>query len=416
VRIKKSFGDKSLDELMTRLSAARASAGGSPVQWHGFAFQLLIPVFESAVEFQGSVSETDRGELIRDAIFGAATETKFDREALLRHLRRAENSYLQKPPQKFILATSWTASPGLKMKPVRSDRAMVSFSPLSRTRLDREPIRNLVEKVMPFPVPEMLQVQAQVTARTPSGAFELGQHAVDYARGVWNFLINRRTAFRWSDTHKPVNELLPGPIHTVHTSRGKPALEIVWYELYRVDQLQLFGNGALLNKLEDTALKVRKWVRESDYARDIEHGFVRYTRALDSPDHATAFARLWTAIEYLADTSDHERLVRRIAFLSSHEERGFVDIVLRHMRDVRNGVVHVDASREHTDMRGGMEVYLFQLKVFAEWLLRFHLRNGRKYKTRASAVEFLDTPANPEELRRLIRLYRSVLRHRLKVI
>jgi hypothetical protein len=62
-----------------------------------------------------------------------------------------------------------------------------------------------------------------------------------------------------------------------------------------------------------------------------------------------------------------------------------------------------------------MEAYLFQLKEFAEWLLRFHLRNGRKYKTRASAVEFLDTPANPEELRRLISLYRSALRHRAKV-
>jgi hypothetical protein len=262
----------------------------------------------------------------------------------------------------------------------------------------------------------MLQVQAHVMARTPSGAFELGQHSVDYARGVWNFLINSRTHIRLFSVGppKPVNAIIPGPIHTVHTARGKLALEAIWYDLYRVDQVQLFRQDALLSKIEATAQTIRQCVRQSEYARDIEHGFVRYARALDTPDHAVAFARLWTTIEYLADTSDHDKLCRRIASLTKEHERGFVELVLWHMRDVRNGVVHVDASREFTDVREGMEVYLYQLKVFAEWLLRFHVRYRRRFKSRASAIEFLDLPASARELQRLIKLYRSALRRRSK--
>jgi hypothetical protein len=341
---------------MTRLNAARASRGGSPVRWHSFAPEVLIPVLESFVEFQGIVPEADRRHLIRDAVHKAATETTFDRKALEKNLKEAEDHYLRKQPQKFIIATSWTASPDLEMRRLRLRGATLSFAQ-SQANLDREPIRDVLERVVPFPLAEMLQVQARVTARTPSGALEIGLHCLDYARGVWNFLINRRTAYRLfsNSLQTPINRIVPGPIHTVHTLRGKLATETVWYELYRIDQVQLFCQQALLSKIEVTAQKIRRRISRSAYGRDIEHGFVRYTRALDTADHAVGFARLWTTIEYLADTSDHDNLIRRIAFLNNKEERSFVELMMRHLRDVRNGVVHVDASRERTDVREGIE-------------------------------------------------------------
>ena len=55
---------------------------------------------------------------------------------------------------------------------------------------------------------------------------------------------------------------------------------------------------------------------------------------------------------------------------------------------------------------------MYHLKIFAEWLLLFHVRSSHKYETRAAAAKVLDTPTNPEELKRLIKLYRSMLKHR----
>jgi hypothetical protein len=244
--------------------------------------------------------------------------------------------------------------------------------------------------------------------------FGIGLHCLDYAKGVWNFLINRRTAYRlfYSGLQTPMNRIVPRPFHTVHTLDGKLATETVWYELYRIEQVPLFCEGALFSKIEVTAQKIRLRLSRSAYGRDIEHGFVRYTRALDTPDHTVAFARLWTTIEYLADTSDHDNLIRRIAFLTNEKERSFVELMMRHLRDVRNGVVHVDASRERTDVREGIEAYLYQLMIFAEWLLLFHVRRSHKYARRAAAAKFLDTPTDPEELKRLLKLHRSMLRHR----
>jgi hypothetical protein len=290
-------------------------------------------------------------------------------------------------------------------------KTTVSFGQQGWGRLDRKPVSDLIKEVVPSPLPDMLQVRAHVSARTPSGAFELGQHSMDYARGVWNFLINRRTtALLFSSVpNRPVNEILPAGVHTVHTPNGKLAAKAIWVETYTVSQLRLYSGD--LPKIEAAAEKIRQRIRQSKYSEDIEHAFVRYTRALDIPDHATAFARLWTTIEYLADTSDHDTLIQRIAFLTTEKDRKFVDLVLRHMRDVRNGIVHIDQSRERTDIRGGMEAYLYQLRLFAEWLLLFHV-NATKYQSRKSAAEFLDTPSNPEQLRRLIRLYWQVLKRR----
>ena len=88
MRIKKSFGETSFDKYMTRLNAARDSTGGSPVRWHDFSPEMLIPVLESFVEFQGVVPEADRRDLISRAVYKAATETNFDRKALKNNLKR----------------------------------------------------------------------------------------------------------------------------------------------------------------------------------------------------------------------------------------------------------------------------------------------------------------------------------------
>jgi hypothetical protein len=413
VRIKKNNGEKSIDDVMTRLNAARASTGGSPVQRHGFALEVLVPVLESFIELHPSVPETDRRQVIRDGVLSAAAEAIFDRAVLKKHLERSEARYMQEPEQKFILATSWTAPPGSKTKRVCSGRATVSFSTSSRIHLDRAPIQARIEALTPRQALEMLQVRVHVTARTPSGAFEIGRHEVDYARGVWNFIINKGTSLSpfSMGPQQPINKILPGPIHTIHTSRGALATETVWYELHSPEQIPLIS-AAQIRIIEERAQMIHRRVMENAYRRDVQHAFVRYTRALDYVDHATAFIRLWTTIEYLANTSKFDELVRRILFLTGDAQQGFVETVLLHMRDVRNGLVHGDSPLKYTDMREGLEAYLFQLKVFAEWLLSFHLRSGRKHKTRASATEVLDTPTNKEELQRRIRLYRRVLTHR----
>jgi len=104
--------------------------------------------------------------------------------------------------------------------------------------------------------------------------------------------------------------------------------------------------------------------------------------------------------------SDYSRLIKRVAFLSPDRDRRFTCLLLEHLRDVRNGLVHAG------EVRSSIEAYLGQVKNVAELLLRYHFIRGSSYPSIAKAAEYLDTPADPEILKQRIRDYRRVLRLR----
>lgn len=130
----------------------------------------------------------------------------------------------------------------------------------------------------------------------------------------------------------------------------------------------------------------------------------RYTRALDEADSAIAFTRLWGVLELLTGTTGkYDLLVDRVAFLSEDGDRRFITLLLEHLRDVRNGLVHTDESRSN------VTTYLDQLKWMTELMLRYHLRNGKQYKTLSCAAQYLDTPTDRTLLARRLREYRRAL-------
>lgn len=81
-------------------------------------------------------------------------------------------------------------------------------------------------------------------------------------------------------------------------------------------------------------------------------------------------------------------------------------LVLEHLRDVRNHLVHEQGIKSNIDS------YLQQLKSITEVLIRFHLVRGREYPSLVLAAEFLDTPTDRQTLERRLRDYRRTLRKR----
>jgi len=93
--------------------------------------------------------------------------------------------------------------------------------------------------------------------------------------------------------------------------------------------------------------------------------------------------------------------------LFGDKDRRFVRLLLEHLRDVRNRLVHA------AEVRSNMEIYLYQLKGIAELMIRYHLRRGNRYTSLANAAEYLDTPVDRQILKQRIRDYRRVLRERV---
>ena len=103
---------------------------------------------------------------------------------------------------------------------------------------------------------------------------------------------------------------------------------------------------------------------------------MRYVRALDARDHSDSFIGIWSTLEYLTNSvGNYDQIIRRAKFLFSDADRfnRFNYLLLEHLRDVRNQLVHTAA------VRSNIEVYLYQLKGITEVFLRFHLRHGREF-------------------------------------
>jgi hypothetical protein len=68
--------------------------------------------------------------------------------------------------------------------------------------------------------------------------------------------------------------------------------------------------------------------------------------------------------------------------------------------------VHADEERSNVN------AYLYELKFITEWLIFFHLNEGKLFSSRARAAEYLDTPTDRRLLLERIGDYRRALRRK----
>ncbi len=166
-------------------------------------------------------------------------------------------------------------------------------------------------------------------------------------------------------------------------------------------------NGAEWPQIDKRTSQILSRLRSVPYRRDLERALVFYVRSLDTRDAGNSFGNLWSVLELVTDSvGTYDQLVRRACFLYSDADRPFMRLVLEHLRDVRNDLVHEQGIKSNIDS------YLQQLKSITEVLIRFHLMRGREYPSLALAAEFLDTPIDRRSLERRLRDYRRVLRKR----
>lgn len=387
----------SLSEIAARIVSARKSftAGVAP-NLDYVQSSYIFSVLESAVSFQPLIPEMEKRGLISQAVVTAAKNEELDDKTLLRSLEQVEVAYLKKPLRSYTLLSSLAILPrGVVMQNRRIRGASIRFNPRLQ-KFDRSKLADDFENCDLYVPTELTHLTVTVRARTALAAYHNAIDAVDLMRGLWNYHINRRTLLGFSlGKPKPINAILPGPYHTIHFPNGKLATEVLWHEPQSLEIAWMFDLSRQVPQIEKFVAQVRARLNSIKYAKHIESALIRYTRALDFADHSLAFNRLWGVLEFLTSTiGSYDTLIRRVAFLCNEDERPFMRLVLEHLRDVRNAVVHTDSH--HSEM----ESYLFQLKIFVERVLLFHLRNGKKFSSLGAASLFLDTALDVAVLKR----------------
>jgi hypothetical protein len=400
-----------LSELAQRIERVRDSQPGEPARFKGFEIDDAESVLETCIDFQPQIPEADRRGLIREAIASATQAGTVDAAALEKHLRGAERKYLQTPLVEYVIASSVTVRHFKGMRRVALSGVTLTFSNALPRQFERGTIQEKIDDVTKIADPHRLTVvRIRVRARTHAAAMREALDQLDLLRGIWNYWVNSRTQMRFTwGPQRPVNEILLGPVHTIHHPSGALAADVFWYEEGHRQSDRLYNLAPHWVQVRNWERRLRRRLREIDYGDDLGALFVRYARALDITDSDVAFNKLWGVLEHLAGAvGNYSNLIDRVVFLYVEGDRGFARLLLEHLRDVRNELVHMDEARE------SMQTYLYQLKRFVEALVRFHLSRGREFSSLNTAAQFLDLPPDPKVLKQRVELLQKALKYQAR--
>ncbi len=398
-----------LDELARQIERTKQNEVGAPASFSAFEFDTLRSVLETCIDFHTEVPMPDRDGLIWQSASNAATAGVVTAEALLTGLDHAERAYLRSPIRDYILATSITVNHFPHLTSLREGNNIITFSSDLPRRFRRTETQEGLKRVTVIEHPErLMSVRIRVKARTEHSAANQALDCLDFFRGLWNYNINWRTRFRQQfgiHDPEPINKILLGPVHTLHSIDGSLATQALWHQPQHIQSEQIYDLSTHWSRFSEWQKIVRRRLRNIPYASEIKKLFIRYNRALDNVDYEVAFSKLWAVLEQLTNApGKYDDLVKRVLFLVASNDRAYTRLILEHLRDVRNGLIHDDIVRDP------MMSYIFQLKFYIETVFHFHLRNGSKFRSIADAGNFLALPPEVNDLKARIAQYQGALR------
>lgn len=392
-------------QVVEKLEASRSIGGDGKVEFTGWGFSEIGAILYSMLDFSDDIPELVARRIVSKAIFASGTKGEITIQSLFTEICKLEREYQKSPIERYALASSISISPFSQIpQKIKLGNASIIFerSLPSRFLQESEILLTYAEKSLFTSLPNnYLRVRVYVSAKSIHHAAEQSLEVLDFTRGVWNWTLNRRHSIRmsWGGKPKPVNNIIIGPIHTLHKPNGDLAThDNWWYEPSYLGAIKAFSpQPNELNEMIKTYKYVRKVLKTHKYSQVIQNTIVRYTRALDERDWTTAFMKLWSILELLTDTthSNYDLTIKRTAFL--YQEYDYNLQVLQHLREYRNSSVHFD--KENSEI----ETYLYQIKNYVETLMEFHVNNRYGFESLQEAASFLSSSHEDQVLNNQIR-------------
>ncbi|MDD2901195.1 MAG: hypothetical protein PHU44_02030 [Syntrophales bacterium] len=391
------------EESKGRIKNGKASFTG------GFLhFPYNVAVLSSMLSFDSNIPELEKRRIVNKALFNVGGKAKITPQTLLQEMDRLGRNYLGIVPKKFVLITSLSISNLIKLKRQVINNCVITFSN-DISHVFHKEIGKIKEGATNFIDGEFpknyLFVKISVEAKSYSEAFDRAINAIDIFRGIWNYFYNRKSYRMSFGQRKPVNRIVPGPLHTLHFPNGKLVTEKWWYETDYRGPLEAFDPSKEIINLYKFQENMKKKLKKSPFRAFLEAAIVRYTRALDLKDWDNAFLRLWSILETITCTGmndTHKITVNRASFL--YEDREYAKQILIHLKEYRNRAIHEESGNQD------IETFMYQIKNFVEATLEFLIINKFKLNNLNEVKQFMNLENNETMLKKRIKLINSALK------
>jgi hypothetical protein len=387
-------------QVVEKLEATRKIGVDNKVKFEGWGHLEFVALLYSMLNFPDDIPEIDARRIVSKAIFTSGAKGIITVQSLLTEINKLEREYQSSPIERYALASSISISLFSKIPNINIGNTIIIFerSLPKRFRQESESLIKHAEQSLFASLPtDYLKVRVHVSAKSIHHAADQALEILDFTRGVWNWVFNRRHSFRmsWGGKPSPVNNIILGPIHTLHRPNGGlAAKDNWWYEPSYFGAIQPFSpKQDEINSMSKSFEHIKNVFKTHKYSQVIQSSIVRYTRALDERDWTTAFIKLWSILELLTDTtrSNYEITIKRTAFL--YQERDYHLQVLQHLREYRNSSIHFNKGNSE------IETYLYQIKNYVEHLIGFHVNNRYGFESIQEAAGFLSLPPDDQALK-----------------
>ena len=382
-------------EIVSALEKSRNAATGSS-GFEATDFEDVVEMILDKFKLDKRICRRDARLIWRQAAF-AISDKKITVERLDSAARSEVSKFLRRKPKPYILATSIS----LKLWAHRVTRRIGSSSititrslPLSFDQSNATSENGQYSRPKPF---DWFSARVRADARSHMEAFDTMMNNLDFVRGIWNYLINHSTwrAFS-SDETRPLNRILPGPIHTLHFKSGKPATSAYWYEPNFREQTAYYPSSEDWRRIENGERRIRKRLRDGGLGPQIEGVLIRYCRALDGRDAAKASLQLWGILETLTGV-DKQKTASPVSRAMSTVPKGlvtpgFFDV----LRERRNLSVHQGV--EDDEQRSTLS----RINWLVTQVISVALGLSREFSSPSEFGEFLDLPSERSVLKKQI--------------
>lgn len=286
-------------QVVTRIESSRKLKENGEVEFEGWGLQDYISLIYSMLSFSDNLSESDARQFIFKAIFTNGAKGSITVQNLLSEINRLDQKYQSSPIERFVLATTISIDDYSIIQNIRLGRTQIIFEQELSKKFHRfsNPLMKHAEEGLFAKLPNnYLNVRVHISSKSARYAAEQALEAIDFVRGVWNWSLNRRhpTRMSFGGKPKPVNNIILGPVHTIHKPNGKLAInDTWWYEPSYLGSIQPFNaTTEEVEKMNNILNHVIKVLNKHKYRPILQNAIIRYTRALDERDWTTSFNKL----------------------------------------------------------------------------------------------------------------------------
>ena len=387
--------------LIDRLNKRRTINKEGQVQFGGFDIYKCLAHIDSMLELAIDVPSYEKRGLVRRAIFKAGKET-ITKSSLLKEVNLIEKQYLVAEDKIYYLVSSISINYlRRKLTQRRIGDIYLSFP----TKLSRPFIKarqhcgffQYSADKLNYPR-DYLLVKVSVKAKSTHQAVQKALVGLNLYRSYLNFSNNLHHpySFSFGSKREPINQILLGPIHTLHNKNGQLATEDLWVEEDYRGPCKAF-DPTVVGEYEKKIKLAHDFMRKAKrlaYKESFEEALLRYNDALDCYDWNNAFIKLWSVLELLTNTLNepYKTTIRRAAFL--YEDYQGAKQSLEILKEYRNSVIHRGGAA------GDIEIFIYDLKGYVEGLLLFLLDTKFKFSSFEEVAEFFDQPRDAAVLSR----------------